>query len=242
MKTNGFFFLLAVGILMVCGDVRGAEDSKGAVVVLTGDSTVAKFPAGHRMRGWGQLLPRFLNPGVDVLNFAVPGLSTKTFREQGHWDKVLGAGGDFILIQFGHNDSHPSAMPESTRADGDFQTNLEAYVKEAREAGAVPVLVTPMHRRVFKEDGKMSRELEPYAEAVKTVAQKLDVPVIDLYGMSGELFESLGEEGSSELTVPEDQTHFTEAGAEKMAELVARGLRQAGPELAALVPAGNQGK
>lgn len=212
------------------------EDSHQVSIVLVGDSTVASYSTGSVMHGWGQELPRLMERRARIVNLAVCGASTKTFRESGAWTKALAEHPDFVLIQFGHNDSHPSDTPEGTRADGDYMTNLESFVCEARAAGAIPILVTPMHRRIFSPGGKMSAELRPYANAMKSVAETLNVPVIDLYAMSGELIENLGDDGSSGLTVSaEDRTHFTEEGAQKMAEFVTLGMRHANPTLAGLV-------
>lgn len=213
-------------------------------IALVGDSTVCNYPPGSIRHGWGQMLPEFLAPGVLVINEAISGMSTKTFPPAA-WHKVLEAKPDYVLIQFGHNDSH-NGRPEATRAATDYKENLRRYVDEARAAGLKPVLVTPPHRRVFR-NGSLSRKLAPYADAMKAVSAEMSVPVVDLYASSGALFERLGEKGSEALTMNDldrggkagsDRTHFTESGGREMARLVAKDLARVDPVLKSQVRPG----
>lgn len=214
------------------------------VIALVGDSTMCDYPAESDTRGWGQLLPRLLTPETKILNLARGGASTKTFPP-GRWKQVLGSRADFVLIQFGHNDSHAKEKPESTDAATDFRDNLRRYVAEAREAGVAPVLVTPVRRRVFRSNGDLTEELRPYAEAVRIVAAETGAPVLDLHALSGEVYQRLGEEGSTFFTLNKrddadrpgrgDRTHFTEAGALRVAELVAAEFPRLDPRLAAAI-------
>lgn len=208
-------------------------------VGLIGDSTMCDYPATSHKRGWGQLLPEWLAPGTVVINEARGGKSTKTFPAD-RWQRVLAAKPDFILIQFGHNDSHAKDKPEATDAATDYRENLRRYVAEARAAGAEPILVTPVRRRVFRK-GALTNELTRYADAMKAVAAESGVKVIDLHATSGELYTRLGEKGSEGFTANvtddadrpgrDDRTHFTPEGAKAMARLVADGLRGIAPRL-----------
>jgi len=214
----------------------GAEGAKPLTIAIVGDSTVSVYAEANPTRGWGQMLPLFLDEQVKVDDLAIAGMSTKTFRPTGNWDKALAEHPDFVLIQFGHNDSHGHGKPEATEAAGDYTTNLERYVTEARAAGAIPILVTPMHRRTFDASGQLTTELLPYAEAMRGVAKKMNVPLIDLYAASGELFQSLGDTGSADLSASEkDRTHFNKKGATVMASLVAKQLGSCDPRLAPVV-------
>ena len=197
-------------------------------IVLVGDSTVATYPAGSVLQGWGKWIGRYLR--AEVINLAVCGASTKTFLTMPQWQQALAAKADYLLIQFGHNDSHASDRPESTSADGDYITNLRQMIAQARAAGSTPILVTPMHRRSFEADGSPTQELLPYASAMQRVAQELNVPLIDLYRRSGEVYASLGDEQSANLTGPGDRTHFTTSGAQLMAALVAAEVTRLGEE------------
>lgn len=196
-------------------------------VVIVGDSTVQTYPADQPVRGWGQYIGERFAANVEVVNLALSGRSTKTFREEGLWGKALAAKGDWYLIQFGHNDSHEKGKPESTDAANDFRENLRRFADEARAVGGKPVLITPMHRRTFKADGSLADNLEPYANAMKIVAKEKGAPVVDLHAASGKLFLKLGDAGSADLSCSStDRTHFSEKGARVMADLVADGLKE----------------
>ncbi len=229
---------LCAGMLLFAASMPLASSSSASpvTVVLVGDSTVADWASEKPARGWGQLLPEYLIGEARVVNLAVCGASTKTFPDTGNWQKALGSGARYMLIQFGHNDSHAPEKPESTKADGEFTANLERFITEARAAGITPILVTPVHRRMYGADGKPSTELAPYAAATKRVAERMNVPLIDLYAVSGEYLEKIGEAGSAGLTVSDtDRSHFTEQGARQIAGFVAEGLKSASPETAQLV-------
>ncbi|WP_309387206.1 rhamnogalacturonan acetylesterase [Cerasicoccus frondis] len=207
-------------------------------LALASDSTVAAYAETDIARGWGQYLGECFS-NVRIANHAACGRSTKTFREDGFWDALLSEEPDIVLIQFGHNDSHKKGLRESTDAETDYRENLCRYIGECREAGALPILVTPPHRRTFDADGRLTRELLPYVESMRSVAQEMSVSLIDLYERIGERYEALGEEESTYFTlnsgqnvdVPgaNDRTHFTERGARELAVMVAE-------ELAALEP------
>ncbi|MFA6962131.1 MAG: rhamnogalacturonan acetylesterase [Opitutaceae bacterium] len=225
--------LLLFTFLGTCLAIIPAASAEPVKIGLIGDSTVCKYPKDSRQHGWGELLPEFLPSDAIVLNEARGGLSTKTYPDS-LWQKILSAKPNFILIQFGHNDSHAKDKPESTDAATDYRDNLCRFVREAREIGAQPILVTPVRRRLFQANGAPTTELKPYADAMKTVAAGLSVPVIDLHELSGALYRQLGEAGSTPFTMNQpdnadrpgqgDRTHFTEHGAREMARLVAAEL------------------
>jgi lysophospholipase L1-like esterase len=196
-------------------------------VVIVGDSTVQTYSSDQPVRGWGQYIGERFTANVEVVNLALSGRSTKTFREEGLWKKALEAKGDWYLIQFGHNDSHEKGKPESTDAATDFRDNLRKFVDEARAVGGRPVFITPMHRRTFRADGGLADILEPYAEAMRIVAREKNVPLVDLHAASGKLFLKLGDAGSADLSdSPAGRTHFSEKGARVMADLVAAELKE----------------
>ena len=201
-------------------------------LVIIGDSTVCDYPATNDCRGWGMYIQGYFQDSVHVINLARSGRSTRSFIKEGSWQKALDARPDFVLIQFGHNDSHGAGRPESTDAATDFRDFLRRYLREARAAGATPILVTPMHRRTFARDGSLEDILRPYADVMRVVAAEMKAPVIDLHTPSGELFKKLGEAGSAEFANrPGHRTHFNEKGARAMAELVMKELPVAAPTL-----------
>ena len=213
-----------------------APFSKGPTIALAGDSTMASYwsPPADRpdLTGWGQMLSEFCAPGVRVVNAAISGTSSKSFRQQGSWNRVLASAPDYLFIQFGHNDE-PNKGDRATDPATSYSQNLRRYIQEAREAGAKPLLVTPVVRRTFV-DGKLISSLEPYVEAMKKVGDELKVPVIDLHSASFALVAQMGSKQAQAQLAPSknDRTHFNSTGARSMARLVAERLIKQVPELA----------
>jgi lysophospholipase L1-like esterase len=228
----------ALAFLLLGIPMANADDPAPVKIAVIGDSTVCDYPEGSPTRGWGQYLGDYFRENVKVVNLAASGRSTKTFIAEGRWTRTLAEKPQFILIQFGHNDSHGKEKPEATDAATDYREYLRRYVTEARAIGATPVFITPMHRRSFDAEGKLTDILAPYAEAMKTVGAETHVPVVDLHAMSGELYLQLGPEKCLELANKAgDATHFGEKGARAMAELVMSKLPDAVPELQPLLKA-----
>lgn len=224
---------IAVGALLPFLAI-GAEVAHAPLrIVIIGDSTVCEYPETSPSRGWGQFIhERFKDGEVKVINLAAAGRSAKTFIKEGRWQKALEEKPDYVLIQFGHNDSHGPEKPESTDAATDYKDFLRRYIDEARAAGATPILVTPMVRRIFTPDGGFDDNLIPYAAAMKDVGNEKHVPVIDLHTSSNALVQKLGPVASAEMANKKgDQTHFNEKGARAMADLVMHELPAAAPDL-----------
>ena len=217
-------------------------------VHLMGDSTMADkdLSKGNPERGWGMMFPNFLE-GVNVINYAQNGRSTKSFIDRGLWDKVKTnlKPGDYVFIQFGHNDSKESDPERYAAPFGAYQDNLRLFVTTAIEAGAKPVLLTPVARRWFT-DGKLDRNCHgDYPEAMKQVAKELGVPLLDITTSSLDWIESLGDEASKPFFMslepgkyaiaPDgkvDNTHTKANGARKVALLVCDAVREQLPEIA----------
>ena len=216
---------LAAVVLFAASWFLCAADSAARRLVIIGDSTVCNYPDSEPTRGWGQFIRGYFKDSVRVINLAKSGRSTKTFIKEGLWEKALMEQPDFVLIQFGHNDSHAAGRPESTEAPTDYKDYLRRYIDEARATGAMPILITPMHRRTFGTDGQLTDILRPYANAMKEVAAEKKVAVIDLHAASGKLFQQLGEAASAKMANQSgDRTHFNEQGAKAMAGLVMKEL------------------
>ncbi|MEQ8472227.1 MAG: rhamnogalacturonan acetylesterase [Marinoscillum sp.] len=207
---------------------------------LIGDSTCAiKDEGAFPETGWGMPFTTFFNDSIRIENHAKNGRSTKSFMEEGRWGQVKEnlKAGDWVFIQFGHNDEVPSKVGRYTTPK-EFQANLSKYVNETRSISATPVLLTPVTRRSF-EDGQLVDTHEQYAQLVRDVATELDVPLIDMTKESMELVSEFGEEKSLLLyhhlsagehpnfpNGKEDNTHFNELGARKMAQLVLDGIEE----------------
>lgn len=211
-------------------------------VFMIGDSTMANKPLeDNPERGWGQLFPLFLQKGVTVKNYAVNGRSTKSFITEHRWDTVLAQlkAGDWVIIQFGHNDAKKEDSTRYAAPNGAYKDNLVRFIKEARAKGANPVLVTPVQRRKFDEKGAFVDQHGDYPRVVKEVAASYKVPLIDLHKSSEALIMQHGVQGSEKLfkttpaghytTIPAgvtDNTHFNTYGATLVAGLVAREIRE----------------
>ena len=167
-------------------------------IVLVGDSTMA---AGS---GWASAFCAYqVKSSVACLNLGRGGRSTRSYRAEGSWAIALdeaavgGYAQRYVLIQMGHNDQ--SAKPERwTDLATEFPANLRAFIGEVRGLGAIPVLVTPLTRRVFR-DGKLVNDLVPWADAVRAVAKELKVPLVDLNRSSAEAVARLGPVAAADL-------------------------------------------
>ena len=210
-------------------------------IFVCGDSTAVSYnPEVTRMVGWGQLLGDFL-PGVTVVNLSMAGRSTKTFLAEGRLEPAGQADpGDLVLIQFAHNDENEKKPERYTAPWTEFTENLRFFIRFAREHGAVPVLLTPICMRVW-QDGKLQPTHGEYPAAMRTVAEEMNVPLIDLYAESFRIVEEMGEEGSKALFMhfapgedpaypdgSEDNAHTKRAGAERFAAAAAQGLKELG--------------
>ncbi len=231
LKSVRFAGILALWL----GNMGNAQDvPKPIKIALIGDSTVASYakPPADRpdLTGWGQVFGEHFTDRATVVNSALSGRSTKSFRRENHWQPVLDAKPDYIFIQFGHNDQKKEtdryADPET-----DFRDQLRQYITEARAVGATPVLVTPVARRTFM-DGNATTILTPYADAMHAVGKETQTAVIDLHKVTLAHYQKLGDPGSAHLTASaSDRTHFSRKGAETMAQFVADGVREQIPAL-----------
>ena len=248
-QRNPTFFLLVLALVFSIQGAVQAQSTTAPInaathvplrIALIGDSTMCDYPDTHTNRGWGQYFEEhFKDKTVKVLNLAANGRSSKTFIQEGRWQKVLDEKPDYVLIQFGHNDSHGPQNRESTDSSTDYKDYLRRYIDESRAIGATPILVTPVVRRNFDAQGKITYAIAPpgrslllYANAVKEVGNEKKVAVIDLDASSRALAEKLGPAACVEMSAKAtDTTHFNEKGARAIADLVIRDLPAAEPKL-----------
>ena len=233
MKTAPLLIVLALGLVWTRLPAAETAAHPPIHMVIVGDSTVCNYPETTVRRGWGMFIQGYFNSNeLKVVNLALSGRSTKTFIQEGHWAGVLKARPDFVLIQFGHNDSHTPDHPEATDASTAYPQYLRQYIDEARAAGARPVLITPMCRRSFQTNGLVDNALLPYANAMKAVAREKQVPLVDLNAASVRLCDQLGPDACKSLANDaKDATHFNAKGARAMAGLVMRELPVVEPAL-----------
>ena len=240
MKLRKLIILLLASVFFV------SSTNKPVKILMAGDSTMSdkplvregidaetgeKFEEPFLERGWGQLLPEFINDKAAVINYAANGRSTRTFVAEGRWTELINntEKGDFVIIQFGHNDEVPTknsyTIPEQ------FRLNFVAFVNEIKAKGAYPIVCTSVARRKFDESGKLVPTHDEYPEIIRQVAKQERVPMIDLEKITSDWLQNAGVEESKSFfhKLPvgvsrlypkglDDNTHFNEYGARSVAQ------------------------
>jgi len=243
MKKLFRIVIFAVFITLISG-----AKSRPVHVFMAGDSTMADkvlskvvtdtatgqtFEEPFLERGWGQLLPEFMTSGALVLNHAKNGRSTRTFVEEGWWSKIIDnvKPGDFVILQFGHNDSSVAKGDRYTNPV-QFRLNFIAFVDEIRNKGGIPVLCTPVARRKFNTEGVLEPTHGVYPDIIRAVASEKNTAFIDMEKLTSDWLQHAGVEASAHFfhkfppgvsrLYPkglDDNTHFNEAGARMVARL-----------------------
>lgn len=197
---------------------------------LMGDSTVtdqgASYPnvPGNNYCGWGQMLRTFLSPDIAVSNHAHSGLTTESFRTEGHYDIIKKHihPGDFCMFQFGHNDQKLSHLS----AKGGYAEQLKQYTNELKELGALPILVSPIARNTWKRNGQYNDLLIDYAQVCEEIAAELGIPFVNLHKKSMDFIQLNGLEQTQRYFFPNDYTHTNDYGGYMMGSLVAMELEK----------------
>lgn len=213
---------------------------RAETVYMAGDSTMAiKEVKDYPETGWGVPFSVFFDDTIRVENRAKNGRSTRTFIEEGSWSRIETAlkPGDFVIIQFGHNDENPNKKDRYTTPE-DYKANLTRFIRETRAKGAYPLLMTPVTRRYFNESGQID-PTHPYALLARDVAAAEAVDFIDMEAISRKYFQGLGNEASTLrfMHIPpdthpnyphgvRDDTHFNRLGAREVAQLVLKELKR----------------
>lgn len=254
MKNKVIICLAALLALLVLS----SAGNRKPVIFMIGDSTMANknISGGNLERGWGMLFSSYLSTDVVVSNHAVNGRSTKSFIDEGRWQKVLDQlqPGDYLFIEFGHNDAKIDSPERYAQADGAYSDNLRTFVNEARKKGATPVLFNSIARRNFV-DGRLTEThivvrgngvTDNYLAAAKHVADELQVPFVDMNAISKELINQLGPEDSKQLFCwfaegetashpngRQDDTHLNVKGAQALCAASVEAIAKAVPSLSA---------
>ncbi len=207
------------------------------VIYLAGDSTVTDQDV-EPWASWGQFITNYFDDKVVVANYAVSGSALSSFKSSNRLKKInsLIKPGDYLFVEFAHNDEKLKG-PENTAWES-YSKYLVEYVETARNKGAIPVLVTPTQRRAFNPDGTLKPTHGDFPDAMRAVAKKLNVPLIDVTQMTTVLYEKWGVEASKNALVHypantfpgqekalEDNTHFNSFGANEIALCVIKGIR-----------------
>lgn len=212
-----------------------AEPAQGPTIFLVGDSMVADHPR-EPTASWGQILPLMLDDTVAVANYAESGATLKSFLADLRLDKVLSLikPGDYLFIQFGHNDQKAQWPQTYVEAHTTYRAYLNATIAEARRRGATPVLVTSPERRNFDAAGRIIPSLGDYPAVMREVARAERIPLIDLNRASILLYEALGPDRAPAMFNDDgrDKTHYNGWGAWMGARIIADGIRAEIPALA----------
>jgi lysophospholipase L1-like esterase len=209
--------------------LRGANTK----IVLVGDSTVS---VGG---GWGPDFCTLLTPNVTCINDARSGRSSKSFIDEGLWAKALADHGDYYLIQFGHNDQPGKGPARETDPNTTYAANIRRYIADVRAIGGVPIIVTSLSRRTYR-DGKIVEDLKEYADAARRTALEEHATVVDLNALSTKLlntmtqeqadqFDAVGHadakaENSGKANPQLDRTHLNAYGQKVFSRMVADAL------------------
>jgi lysophospholipase L1-like esterase len=210
-----------------------AFSQRPVTIFLAGDSTMAKKAEDKRPEtGWGEKLEAHFKAGtVKVENRAMNGRSTKSFIDEGRWQKIIDdlRKGDWVFIEFGHNDEKKES-PDRYASPEDYRKNLIRFISDVKAKHGNPLMMTPVMRRRFDKDGKFYDTHGEYPDVVRSVATEYKVPLIDMHKLSEVVIVKYGEEGSKKLFLQlkqgenanypkgvEDNTHFSPLGAEEMA-------------------------
>lgn len=234
---------LSIAVLMLAFMFPGKKKIK---IFLAGDSTMSiKETKAYPETGWGMPFVYFWDSTVTIVNKAKNGRSTKSFITEGLWKSIMdeASEGDYIFIQFGHNDEVPTKKTYTT--EDEFRNNLIKYIDEARGKKAIPILLTPVARRKFDSAGTTSGTHEVYSAIVRAVAADKNVPLIDTDKKSQQLYQQFGMENSKLLFLQlkpgehpnypdgkEDNTHFNEFGARLIAQIILKEIKELKMELA----------
>lgn len=243
-----FIIPIVVLVILIGASFQKLQDKP--VVYIIGDSTVqnGSGKGSDSLWGWGSFMNLFLDSTkIEIQNHAKGGRSSRTFLTEGRWDSIMKTikKGDYVLMQFGHNDG--GELADTLRARGTIKGigeeskeiynpirkvnetvytyghYMRKYAYEAKSKGAVPIIVSPVPRNKFNGKGKI--EKDQYGIWAQEVAGQTDAYFIDLNAMVINKYEEMGIE-KVEAFFPKDHTHTNEAGAVLNAELVVKGIKQ----------------
>ena len=252
MKQNSYFLLLLV-FLSACASYRAAQNAK-PVLYIIGDSTVRNGDGSGRNQqwGWGSFLADHVDTTkLQVQNHAIGGRSSRTFITEGRWDRIMATlkKGDYVLMQFGHNDSGP--LDDTARARGTIRGlgeeskeiynpitkkqevvhtygwYMRKYIRDAKGKGAIPIVASPIPRNDWK-DGKVVRSGSSYAGWAQQAATEEGVAFINLNDVIAAKYETMGAEAVKPF-FPVDHTHTNKEGAQLNAEIVVAQLKEIKP-------------
>lgn len=241
------FFLIIINQVSIKSQID--DNKKEITIFMIGNSTMADKPYkdGNPEKSWGQIFPLYFKEGIKIENHAVNGRSTKSFIDEGRWDSVVNKikPGDYIIIEFGHNDAKKEDTKRFADANTNYRWNLEKFINETLQKGGFPILATPIVRRRFDEQGKFYDVHGDYPKVVREICEKMNVILLDLHEKSEEYIIKLGKEHSKKFylhidvdeynSLPKglvDDTHLSPYGAFRICDFAADEIKLKIPRLA----------
>ena len=237
MKKN---ILIVITILLVI-TIFSFKSADKVIVWMIGDSTMAnKSVKAAPETGWGMVMNEFVNTVTRVSNHAVNGRSSKSFLDEGRWKVIHDSikPGDYVIIQFGHNDEKP-AEKSHTDAATSYKQLLRKYIEETRAKGANPIVCSSIVRRQFDGKGNLIDTHGAYIHASREIALETKTPYVDMEALTRKLVSELGPEKSKSLFLfckpdeypnrkngVQDSTHLNGAGARKVAALFVEDVKK----------------
>ena len=209
-----------------------AMEDEEILIAIVGDSTVADLESNDfKFCGWGEAFPTFFNANATVLNFALAGLSTRNFLggidgkgADSYWLNLLKrAKPHFVLMQFGIIDE-TSKVPEKLTTIEEYKDNYRVLVKEIRNYGGTPIILSPANRAVFNPNNALIPWMGERAVAGREVSNELNVHFINLNKLTAELYQKLGPDGVSDIIAEGDEVHYSPEGAEIISKLIVNRL------------------
>jgi lysophospholipase L1-like esterase len=238
LKKANTVLLMMFAVCFASAQKTDNSNSNKITVYTIGDSTMAdKKENVAPETGWCQAFPLFVDSTVCIKNRAVNGRSTKSFLAEGRWKAIVDTlnAGDYVFIQFGHNDQKIQDTTRYTEPYTSYKANLERFVTETQKKGAIPILFTSIIRRKF-ENGFLVDTHGDYPNVVRQTAREKNIPLVDLQLLTAGSVTALGDEASKKIylwtppskSFPEgrkDDTHLSYEGARLVAKLAAQQLK-----------------
>ena len=235
--------LCVFGALPAISAAAAPAGEERPVLYVIGDSTAAAYPPSrYPLFGWAQVLDHYFDTDrIAIDDRAISGRSSKSYYDEGHWEKIQDAlkPGDFVFIQFGHNDQKQQDPKRYTAPFGTYTEHLRRYIDDTRAKDAQPILLTSINRNGWESPTELRDSLGDYPDAVRQLARAEDVTLIDLHALTARYFEKLGQARSTRLFInlrpglypnyPEgkpDNTHLQEQGAYAISALAVKAIRK----------------
>ena len=210
--------LILAAILASAASILAAAD-----IYMAGDSTMQTYRGNYApQQGWGQRMQELVKDGVKVNNRSIGGRSTKSFKNEKRWESLIREvrKGDFVIIQFGHNDGTKAKPERYADPKTEYKDNMKQFVEDVRRAGGIPVIATSIPFGIYLEDGRLKPAgfLDPYLKSAREVAAETKCDLVDLYAYADKELNAAGEKKGTSLYLvlnPGDYPNFPDGKSDR---------------------------